>query len=464
MSGPKVSYPRIGIDRLAIATAQAKFDYNVTVCSNCASSLEGIFTQLEQRIKELDEIGDLDSSYVSEIFKVKEDIKKMENEVESIITQGKLAVQYSKAALKERERMQQQVSGFDRGYKEALRWKYGEYSKDLYFVEALNEKITRRSAGIRSKAKDSLTKLTKMQQLILDEKVYKNITKDSYYFEFENATKVFSAQEYIEKVNKAMKEVSEMHLSSKLNEKLEDIRQKASAIENGNFIHNFYQISIVPFVKECKEYNEYYELHNEEFETAKLYTQILAKQLGMTIEEYELSPEGLEYYVKKQDELSEIDIENRKLAYIKESFDEAMEELGYNLVGQKESTNKRGEQFQNHLFSYGEGTVVNVTFSNNGQVVMELGGVDEEDRLPNYEESTKLVEAMHNFCGAYERIEEKLAEKGVINERISLMPAEEDFAQIINVSEFNMNTKVQRFEATKQAVQETKYMHQGGDD
>ena len=195
MSGPKVSYAKLEENRLGIATEQAKFDYNVMVCSNCASSLEEIFMQLEQRIKKFGEIGDLDSSCVSKIFEIKERIKKIEGEAESIIKQGQLAVRYSKAALDEREKMQREMSGFERGYKEALYWKHGSYSKDLYFVESLNEKITSKGAYIRSQAGDCFKKITRIKRLVIDEKIKMHLNKNSYYFEFENATKVFSAQE-----------------------------------------------------------------------------------------------------------------------------------------------------------------------------------------------------------------------------------------------------------------------------
>ena len=144
-------------------------------------------------------------------------------------------------------------------------------------------------------------------------------------------------------------------------------------------------------------------------------------------------------------------------------MDSAMEELGYTLVGTKHSVDRRGNEFHNQLYTYSEGTAVNVTFAKGGQITMELGGIDTIDRTPDYAESQQLVESMHTFCSDYGRIEDKLLEKGIVNERVSMMPAEEDFAQIINVSEYDLTQEVSKFNVSQQTVAQTQYMHKDGD-
>ena len=53
---------------------------------------------------------------------------------------------------------------------------------------------------------------------------------------------------------------------------------------------------------------------------------------------------------------------------------------------------------------------------------------------------------MRNFCDDYYEIEKHLRKKGVITKRISILPAEEQFAQIINVADYEMNKEVSSFE------------------
>lgn len=463
MSGPKISYANLDPAVYGRQSERAMFDFNVDVCCKYADIVLPLVNRMDQISGRLDAVPCFE-----------EDVEERENIMRSIAefksrnfryaSDVALVKEYKAADSTKRRMLQDRVPSFEKKYAEAKYWKRGAYSRDLFFVEHFNETLSRNAGKVASEAQALARRIEKWERTATNRKIDKNLESDTYYFSFENATKVYSAGEFVERINNTMNEISEMELSKKLEKKVENLKQKASEIQNGEFIHNFYQISVVPFYKECKEYNDFYVLHHEEYESLKINCELLAKELNETVEEKELSQEAIDYYRSKREELSERAIESRKQEYIKQCMDEAMEELGYNLVGSKSSVNRRGEMFHNQLFSYGEGTVVNVTFANNGQITMELGGVDTSDRLPEYAESQKLVEAMHTFCSDYTRIEEKLKEKGVINERVSMMPADDDYAQIINISEYEMNQEVTKFEAHKQSSQQTQYMHQGGSD
>ena len=70
---------------------------------------------------------------------------------------------------------------------------------------------------------------------------------------------------------------------------------------------------------------------------------------------------------------------------------------------------------------------------------MELGGLDEADRIPDAHESAVLCQSMEDFCVTFESFENRLARKGVVlKERIALQPPSEEYAQIINVNDYQL--------------------------
>ena len=126
-------------------------------------------------------------------------------------------------------------------------------------------------------------------------------------------------------------------------------------------------------------------------------------------------------------------------AYISRSIDEVMLEMGYSLIGQRSVTKKSGKKFRNELYTFSEGTAVNITYSASGQITMELAGLDLSDRLPDADESRLLCEEMESFCGKFTEFERRLAEKGVFSKHISILPPSSEYAQIINTNDYQMN-------------------------
>lgn len=125
--------------------------------------------------------------------------------------------------------------------------------------------------------------------------------------------------------------------------------------------------------------------------------------------------------------------------YISECVNEVMTEMGYDIIGNRSVTKRSGKRFKNELYSYGEGTAINVTYDYDGQIAMELGGIDREDRIPTSEETDVLREDMESFCSDFKNFEERLKAKGVvIKSRVSLAPPSAEYVTIINVSDYNI--------------------------
>ena len=104
----------------------------------------------------------------------------------------------------------------------------------------------------------------------------------------------------------------------------------------------------------------------------------------------------------------------------------------------------------NELYTYGEGTAVNVTYSSDGKIAMELGGIDATDRLPNDHETSVLCESMEQFCDDFKEIEKRLLAKGVVlASRISMLPPSAEYAQIINTTDYNMIEITDKLQAKK---------------
>ena len=126
-------------------------------------------------------------------------------------------------------------------------------------------------------------------------------------------------------------------------------------------------------------------------------------------------------------------------AYIANAVSEVMNELGYDVWGERDVHKRNGTHFQNKLYHYNENTAINVTYRDNGQITMELGKTDTQDRLPSDSEAVVMEQQMETFCDDFARVEAALKEKGVIlNERVQLMPPSREFAQIINLNDFDV--------------------------
>jgi hypothetical protein len=94
-----------------------------------------------------------------------------------------------------------------------------------------------------------------------------------------------------------------------------------------------------------------------------------------------------------------------------------------------------------------------VTYDANGQIAMELGGLDEVDRVPAPQEATALCEDMADFCTSFAAFEERLAARGVVlRERIAHLPPDERHAQIINVQDYELTGEPELYEVGRTAA------------
>lgn len=234
-------------------------------------------------------------------------------------------------------------------------------------------------------------------------------------------------------------------LSPVLADKLKVIKAKAAEITSVDFIENFYAISVIPFVKECHEYVELL----ARFDEAYMRYEFLCDEAGLVAKKYAVTEDSIVMIQAEIEKLEEQDAESQTKAFIANVIDEAMKEMGYDLVGQREVTKKSGRKIKHGLYHFGEGTGVDVTFSGDGQITMELGGFDEQDRTPDEREADILCEDMQRFCGEYAALERLLEKKGVKRKNIQMLPPIKEYAQIINTRDYKMLKPVSKLHSKK---------------
>lgn len=258
----------------------------------------------------------------------------------------------------------------------------------------------------------------------------------------------------------ALMAIEDSGLSTKLRAEHNAITDKIADIQTTNFFENYYALTIVPFIKECKEWAALVGRIGERFKAAESEYRILCEEQDEQQKEFEFGDDGLAKLEAEVARLKAVKLDDEEQAYISQTIDDVMVEMGYKLIGNNEVTKKSGKHFKKELYLFEEGTAVNVTTSSTGQITMELGLLDTQDRMPDVEETGTLCRQMRTFCGSYADIEKKLAERGIVSKHISLLPPEAQFAQVINVEDYNMNddeTYVK--EKKKAAANEQKTMH-----
>lgn len=257
--------------------------------------------------------------------------------------------------------------------------------------------------------------------------------------------------------NQLIEMKNNQNLPKELVGEITEALSKIGTIDNETFLKNYSSVTVTPLLKRCKQYLDEYEACHEEFE--KLYAEYisLCDLYFYVAQQYpccNASIEVLKSEIKRIKETVDADDEQ---AYISDCLDEVMEEMGYTVIGSREVTKKNGKRFRNELYTYGEGTAVNVTYSSDGKIAMELGGIDATDRLPDSHETAVLCESMENFCEDFKEIEKRLLAKGVVlADRISLLPPSAEYAQIINTTDYNMTEKAETLQTKKQRRATTK--------
>ena len=225
------------------------------------------------------------------------------------------------------------------------------------------------------------------------------------------------------------------NISDELCGEIDSAERRMKEFCNASILKNFGAITVESLVKRCQEYSELY----TKFEELYIEYQALCENENIEVRTFECNKENVAELKTLIDDIRTASMQADEQEYISRTIDEVMLEMGYDLIGDRTVTKRSGRQFHSELFTFSEGTAVNITRSSSGQITMELAGLDSSDRQPTDDESDVLCAEMESFCGAFSEFEKRLAKKGVISKHISILPPTSEYAQIINVNDYELS-------------------------
>lgn len=252
------------------------------------------------------------------------------------------------------------------------------------------------------------------------------------------------------RIEAELEELLLLDISETLRSELGHAIAQFRSIEDENARSNFSAITLEPLKKRCISNATFRKTYAERYRNAYVRYLALCRELEESEEVFEFTEEGLaalEIVVSNYEQKA---IKNAEQEYISRSVDEVLREMGYEVIGQRTVRKKSGKSFKSKLLTYDDGTVVNVTEASTGQITMEIGGMDDTDRLPDANERVALRKTMEAFCKDFKEIENRLSERGVIlDSRLSMAPPEEAYAQIINYTDYELVEDYQKVIGTK---------------
>lgn len=335
---------------------------------------------------------------------------------------------------------------------------HGETAEDLKGIQIANAKL--------DKLLDEIHSLVLKGKISINDAsvLYKNQLADAIVGGFSlsfsglgNARKI-KENPFITKINGALQNIENIILPLELREKFMLLKDRSKEIKNIDFLENFCSMQVYPFVHEC----EFYRDHIEEFETLLSQYLYLAMEIGEPAKAFVFSESNL---VKLKEEIARLDqivMCQKEQEYISHTVDEAMLEMGYELVGERSVTKRNGKKFRNGLYALETGTAVNVTFSDSGQISMELGALDVTDRIPSEAEATELADDMRAFCADYTTLEKKLAAKGITTRKLSILPPSAEYAQVFNTNDYELKRPLETYKKEKRKATVGKQRHSEG--
>ncbi len=373
------------------------------------------------------------------------------NELKKKIEKYSSCVVYSQSEIDEYSSHADEVfklASIDNGYSE-LQKQFGFIISELK-ASLESSKILNDSSSL-SECMENIKKLKKQKESVLSnmktaDMQNMSMLKKEYDHQLEevmntdfSSIKSKSQVEFDELLMRIINQLDEVRSIPNLSEKLcieaDSAKKRIKDFGDISMLRNFNAVTIEPLIKRCREYSELY----SEFEELYIEYQSLCEIDNIKPQTFECCQEGIDKLKVMNEEMRIIAAKADEQEYISKTIDEVMIEMGYDLIGDRTVTKRSGRQFHSELFTFSEGTAVNITRSSNGQITMELAGLDYSDRQPTDDESDVLCAEMESFCGAFSEFEKRLAKKGVISKHISILPPTSEYAQIINLNDYELS-------------------------
>lgn len=176
---------------------------------------------------------------------------------------------------------------------------------------------------------------------------------------------IVNPQSYLEsqiaKIKDTLHEIQSSNVSSDLQKEGIIILERAQRITDDSFIDNYYAMTVLPYIKRCKAYEEQIKEYGEEFDELASKHRYYSEYLGMPVISFTFSMDSLNSLRREVAELESQSAKIEEQQYISESLNQVMRDMGYNVVGSREVVKKSGRKFRNELYHFSEGSVVNLS-------------------------------------------------------------------------------------------------------
>lgn len=248
----------------------------------------------------------------------------------------------------------------------------------------------------------------------------------------------------------ALEQFVQEGLTKEVHQHVQQAMLDLSRIAKASYLQTFKAVTFERIKQEAAACRELLAKQQKEYVELTSRYAALCERLDIPCKDYAQSEDGMQQLKAEIEAMEARASIQAERAYIARCVDETMAEMGYQVIGYRDVRKKSGKHFRNELYTFHEGSAVNITYASDGQITMEIGGLAHGDRLPDDHEAQQLTEDMDAFCGEFKLFEEKLKEKGVlVGERIQLLPPAFEYAQIINIDDYHLQhaSAVQEMEA-----------------
>lgn len=440
MSGPKISIYDLTGPAREIVLGQMQCEQQSLVCvshilsmlkelASSADSLDKVLAQAQELQRDhggqediIRDINALKERINTDLDKMNDDLTCNMPEISFKYTISFEALEKKKRDLMRLQSIQQQVSGLKNAIRE-MTVDGPARQKQQIIVQYLSEE-------------DHTTEIAKKSREELEASIADGF---GTYIDFEiEEEQEISFDERKVAVKKQLMELLKEDLSEKLTAEVYTAISNLEGITQPAYLRNFGSVTVKRLFGNIKSYHLEQEALREKEQELRTRYQTLCQLAGKE-EDKDRAFDSAQEIEKEIKRLEAVIIKRHEQDYISDCVDEIMSEMGYDLLGKREVRKKSGKQFRNELFRFGEGTAVNVTYSPEGQISMELGGISRQDRLPSDAETEILTKDMETFCGEFAEFENRLKEKGVVlGNRIAMLPPTAEYASIINVNDYDI--------------------------
>lgn len=231
-----------------------------------------------------------------------------------------------------------------------------------------------------------------------------------------------------------MELLADSELPEHLQQEMISAQETVNALQETDVLNTFFAVTVQRFVKQQKEWKALLPV----YEALLVRCQVLCEQTDTPLPKLPPSQEAVQALQGLAEKLEQKLQQDAEQAYIRRTMDEVMTEMGYHMLGSRETVKKSGRAFRHELFTFAEGTAVDVTFADDGKITLELGGLGRSDRLPEDAEAERLCTDMEHFCRDFSEIECRLAQRGVLSRHIACLPPDRAYAQIINLQDYTL--------------------------